>query len=247
MSKEGFDNEEIIREYLNGKKFSNVNSNWQNFIKELFGNVSNNEIIVCLKKAGQNKSDLMITIGKNSKTMSVKSGTGNSVHQEPIEDFIAFLKETYSIKENLANDLRFFIWGDQTLNGNGSKKNRISAPEFVKKYPEIIQRIKAFFKEHKKDLIERFVITGSKSKSTPDYIYYGNVNQGVWKKTNEVLDYLCDDLNESNGAIPVGTLTFQAWNRNINGGNKSEHKRGVIQLKWGSVGEDLKSLFNLQI
>ena len=37
----------------------------------------------------------------------------------------------------------------------------------------------------------------------------------------------------------VGGLTFQAWNRNINGGDKSENKRGVVQLKWGNIGRDL--------
>ena len=42
--------------------------------------------------------------------------------------------------------------------------------------------------------------------------------------------------------ISVGILTFQAWNRNINGGNKSEHKRGQIQLKWGGLKDDIKKI-----
>jgi hypothetical protein len=244
MSQQGFANEDIIIDYLNNKKFKFLNSNWQKFLRSIFSNPKNNDKVLCSKKAGQNKSDIIITINKISKSISVKSGTGNSVHQEPVEEFIQFLKETYKINEELANNIRFFIWGDGTLNGKGKTKNRLSAPEFSRKYPQIIKNISEFFKENKKDLIERCVITGSKSKSSPDYIYYGDYTSGVWKKTEEVLSWLCEDSNESNGAIPVGRLTFQAWNRNINGGNKSEKKRGVIQLKWGTVGEDLKSIFS---
>jgi len=50
--------------------------------------------------------------------------------------------------------------------------------------------------------------------------------------------------HNSKGAISIGKLTFQAWNRNINGGDKSEQKRGVIQLKWGSIKDDIKVIAN---
>ena len=244
MSQQGFANEDIIIAYLNNKKFKFLNSNWQKFLKSIFLNPGNNNKVFCSKKAGQNKSDIIITINKVSKCISVKSGTGNSVHQEPVEEFIQFLKETYKINEELADNIRLFIWGDGTLDGHGKLKDRLSAPEFSKQNPQIIKNIREFFRRNKRDLIERFVITGSKSKSSPDYIYYGNRSSGVWKRTDEGLLWLCEDSNESNGAIPVGRLTFQAWNRNINGGDKSEKKRGVIQLKWGTVGEDLKSIFS---
>lgn len=243
MSKEGFTNEEEIIRYLNNKKLGALNPNWQNLIKSIFPNPKEEDIVFCSKKAGPNKSDIIIKIKNINKSISVKSGTGNSVHQEPVEEFITFLKQTYNISNQLADEIRFFIWGDGTLNGKGKIKDRLSAPEFSKKYPQIIKNISRFFKENKKDLIERFVITGSKSKSSPDYIYYGNYNKGVWKKAELVLSWLCNESNESNGAVPVGKLTFQAWNRNINGGSKSEKKRGVIQLKWGSIGKDLKEIF----
>ena len=244
MSQQGFANEDLILNYLNSKKFKSINKNWQKFLKEIFPEVQDDDTVLCSKKGGINKSDLIITINGISKNISIKIGTGNSVHQEPIEEFITFLKGAYNINEDLANDLRFFIWGDGTFDGKGKIKQRLSAPEFTEKYPEIIERIRIFFKEHKEDLIKRFVIAGPKSKVIPEYLYHGNKNKGVWRKTEKVIKWLCEDSNESNGAIPVGRLTFQAWNRNINGGDKSEKKRGVIQLKWGTVGEDLKSIFS---
>ena len=240
MSKEGFDNETIIINELNEKKFECLNENLKDFLQFMFDNLLEDEdMILCTKKAGQNKSDIKITSKENSHTVSIKSGTGNSVHQEPIEDFISFLKEKYNISNEIGNDLRKFIWGDKTLDGSGNVEDRLSASQFKKQYLQVVERIQSFFYIHKKDLLKRFVIEGPKSTSTPEFIYYGDIDLGCWEKSEKVLNWLANDDNESNGAISVGRLTFQAWNRNINGGNKSEHKRGVIQLKWGSIGEDL--------
>ena len=94
---------------------------------------------------------------------------------------------------------------------------------------------------HRKELIKRFVILGAKSNQKPDYIYYGDEYEGLWAKSNDVLKLLLSKKSKS--AVPVGKLTFQAWNRAIKKNSKSEKKRGVIQLKWGTVGEDLKKIF----
>ncbi|MFK2822521.1 hypothetical protein ACH5BK_06015 [Arcobacter sp. YIC-80] len=233
----GFDNEDKIIDALHNKTFNQINTNLQELIKYCFTNY--NGTILCEKQAGQNKSDLKITIGSESYTYSIKKGTGNSVHQEPVSKFIDFLKENYSITAQLENDIKFFIWGDDTFDGTGEVKNRLSAPKFKKQHPDIIKRINDFFTPLKKDLIKRFVIDGADcSTFSSDYIYYGNEMEGVCCKSEKALDWLSE--NNSNGAIPIGRLSFQAWNRNINGGDKSEHKRGVIQLKWGSIKEDIK-------
>lgn len=240
MSKEGFDNETDICNYLNKKKVSQLNPNMKKFIESIFSKVNNNSIIICDKQGGQNKGDIIISCNKKKIIVSIKIGTGNSVHQEPVEPFIKFLKEKFNLNNELADKIRFFIWGDDTLDGTGKISNRLSAPQLKKNHSQLIDDIKNFFEENKKELIERFVLMGPKSLYRPDYIYYGNIQSGIWKDADNLLIWLCLKENESNGAIPVGRLTFQAWNRNINGGNKSEHKRGVIQLKWGSIGEDLE-------
>ena len=246
MGKDGFVNEKLIIEHLNGKKIGHLNDNMQKFVQYMFKNSLNStDVIECIKKAAASKSDIIITSKGIEHSVSIKKGTGNSVHQEPLEYFINFLNKNFEINEKIANDLRLFIWGDGTLDGSGSVSERLSAPQITKKHPEIVNNIKEFFHVHKKDLIERFVIKGPKSNSAPDFIYYGDDKKGIWKDSESVLNWLSDDCNESTRApIPVGRLTFQAWNRNINGGNKSEKKRGVIQLKWGSIGSDLKVIMD---
>ena len=136
MSFSGFENEDRIIEALNGKMFEDLDENLQQLIISSFSNYG--AVIECIKQAGQNKSDLKISIDNES--------------------------HTYSIKK------------------------------------------------------------------------------GVCCKSENIVDWIAN--NNSKGAISIGKLTFQAWNRNINGGDKSEKKRGVIQLKWGSIKDDIVVIAN---
>ena len=229
---------------LNNKKYSELNENLKRTITYISEKpVADDEVINAYKLGGVNKTDLIIEFNSTPYNLSIKKGSGNSIHQEKVEDFISFLKEEYDIPNDLEKDILYFIWGDGTLDGTGEVSDRLSAAQFKKKYPEKIDNIKKFFHENKKELIERFLIKGLKSDSSPDYLYYGTPEDGTIVNANDALEWLSDDANEKTGTpLPIGRLTFQAWNRNINGGNKSEKKRGVIQLKWGSVGEDLKTI-----
>ncbi len=235
MNYSGFDNEDRIIRALNNTEFRELNNNLQKLIESSFSNYSG--IIKCTKQAGQNKSDLKITMGSESHTYSIKKGTGNSIHQEPIEDFLEFLN-IYKINSQIKNSIRFFIWGDGSLNGSGKVQNRLSATQLKRQYPEKLLEIQTFFDSIKKSLIERFVITGAKSIISADYIYYGTIEEGVCCNSEKAVDWILN--NPSNGAINIGRLTFQAWNRNIKGDDKSEKKRGSIQLKWGTVKDDIK-------
>jgi hypothetical protein len=240
MSFSGFENEDRIIEALNGKRVNSLSSNLQQLIKYSFSDY--NGLITATKQAGQNKSDLKISIGNESHTYSIKKGTGNSIHQEPIEPFLEFLAQNYGIDVEMKNNLRLFIWGDGTLDGTGKISDRLSAPQFKKQYPQVIETIQNFFNSIKKQLIKRFLIEGGKSDSSAEFAYYGTVQSGVCCKSDKIVDWITN--NNSRGAISIGKLTFQAWNRNINGGDKSEKKRGVIQLKWGSIKDDIVVISN---
>lgn len=244
MGKDGFDNETLLMNALANKKYSELNDNLKKTVTYISEKpIDDNEIINAYKIGGVNKTDLVIEFNSTPYNLSIKKGTGNSVHQEKVEDFISFLKEEYNIPDDLKNDILFFIWGDGTLDGTGEVSDRLSAIQFKNKYPDKIENIRKFFHEHKRELIERFLIKGLRSDSSPDYMYYGTPEEGTIVNANDALDWLSDDANEKTGTpLPIGRLTFQAWNRNINGGDKSEKKRGVIQLKWASVGQDLKTI-----
>lgn len=242
MTNNGFQNEDFIRLALDNKKLSQLNNNLKNMILAIYGNTDSNATILCHKWGGVDKADLAIEVNGVTKYISVKSGSGNSVHQERVEDFISFLCQNYGDNTDVFNAIRHFIWGDGSLDGNGNKQDRVNALTYAAKYPERIQLIKEYFRAIKPRLIERFIVLGDKSAHRPDYIYYGDSDSGIVIDSDTAIEYLCDDFNEATSTIPVGRLCFQAWNRALGEETRSEHKRGVIQLKWPTLQADLRRM-----
>lgn len=237
-NKSGFDNEDIIKNALNNKRFEELNENLKELIKYSFENY--NGIINCEKQAGQNKSDLKIQIGNEIHTYSIKnSGSAHSVHQEPVENFITFLEKNFKIEEEIKNDLRFFIWGDGTFDGSAPKKDRLKVNVLKKENPKKIERLKNFFNPIEEDLFKRFCFEGADcSTYICEYIYFGNDNEGVCCKSSSILNWIKG--KRARGVLPISRLTMQAWNRALNDNPDLEERRGVIQLKWGTMKEDLQ-------
>lgn len=166
--------------------------------------------------------------------VSVKKGSGNSVHQERVEEFISFLNTIEPVSNELSNALKMFIWGDGTLDGSGKIENRTKNVSLD--YPDEIKIIQNYFSKNAEKIIYRVLISGAYGDKV-DYIYYGEYDNGVWCKALDAVKYLASHVN-SRATINIGNLTFQAWNRATFGG-KSEKKRGQIQLKWASIFKDI--------
>jgi len=181
-----------------------------------------------------NKSDLMVNVGPRGPfRVSIKKGHGNSVHQEPLEDFMAYINGNLGAGERICNDIRLFIWGDGTLDGTGRFGDRMNVSQLKREIPGSISRIRDFFEDHKNELVRRFLIEGLKSLREPDVVYYGTPSSGLWAWFDEVIEFLCEPENRASRAtIPVGGLTFQAWGRATNNEGASDRNRGVVQSKW---------------
>jgi len=234
-------NEKSLAIYLNNKKFKEIaNLNLKTFIKEINPTISEDTLIMCPYNPGMKKQDIQIVIGNKNYYVSVKTGSGNSIHQEKLEPFIKLLKTHYNISESLANDIKFFVWGDGTLDGSGKKEERLSSAQLKKQYPELIKHVGVFFIEHKKELLTRFLITG-RFNGHIDYVYYGTPLNGVWCKAEDALQFHDNFDNSKDAGIKLGNTTFQTWNRCIKG-DKKEKDRDTIQLKWGAIQTDIAKI-----
>ncbi|TCT15502.1 hypothetical protein EDC18_103207 [Natranaerovirga pectinivora] len=237
----GNTNEKSLSASLHNKKHKDLaNLNLRTFIKEIHPTVTDDTLIQCPYNASMKKQDIQILIANKTYFISVKTGSGNSIHQEKLEPFIKILKESYSISDSLANDIRFFVWGDGTYDGSGLKENRLNASKIKKLYPNIINNIQSFFHQHKKELLTRFLVTG-RFNGHIDYIYYGTPLSGVWCATQDALNFHNDYSAKSRGGIKLGNTTFQTWNRCIEG-HKKENERDTIQLKWGAIQTDISNI-----
>jgi hypothetical protein len=238
MKNFGFKNEQKIMNYLQNKDYSNLNNNFKKLISKSF--CSYEGVIHCEQEGGINKSDLKIIINKEFHTYSIKSGKGNSVHQESIESFIKYLKKEHQLTALLETYLLRFIWADGSIDGSGKLKHRLSSKKFKNKYPYIIDAIQDYFNTISQTLIRRFIIEGVHAKSSAEFIYYGTEKKGTCCRSEEVLEWLTQQ--KSKATLHVGKLSFQAWNRNLKGKAKAEKKRGIIQIKWGGLKKDIKKI-----
>lgn len=235
MSKDWFDNEHDISGYLNWKKIKDINPNMKKFIHFMFWDVDENSLIKSKSVWWTNKADVSIEINWIKKNISIKKWSWNSVHQEPVEEFIDFLKQTYpkEADNKIFNSIRFFIWWDWTLDWTWKKEDRMSAGSFKKKYPWHIKIINNYFSNKKEDLIRRFVVNWAKSHVSADYVYHWTVNSWIREESDTLVKKILNDEWWAS-AIPIWALTFQAWNRWVWKDTKAstEKKRGVIQLKF---------------
>lgn len=240
-NKSGFENEDELIEHLNNKKVKELNKNLKDFIFFLFDSVDEeSNIQATTEKSGQ-KPDMIIVINDNIKKISIKKGTGNSVHQEKVDVFAEFLA-SINIPNDLINELLRFHWGDGTCDGTGNQ--RISSFEYKREFPEKIEIINAEFnkEDNLKQFINRFIMQGKSNKyDTVDALYYGNVEKGHWATKEEIIEYIVNNTFELD-SVHFGPLTYQIWNRCLNFNPKTEERRKVMQVKWGSLYNDLLNI-----
>ena len=241
MSASGFRNEHQIASELNNKSFNSLSKNFKSFILHLLPTIDQHVKINASVIGGSCKPDLKVTINNKDYFISIKVGSGNSVHQEPLDDFLVYISKNCTGSNKSINDfIAHFIWGDGTLIGNGPASSRLRASEYKKLYHNKLVKLNLFFSKNKITILSRALKNGSSGNIPADFLYYGDKNSGIICNMDKAIKYLSS--SSCNSAINLGGLSIQAWNRNLNGGTKSEKKRGVIQLKWGSLAKDIPQI-----
>lgn len=240
-NRHGFSNEENFVNCLNNQKFSNLNKNMQNFLPFVFErDFLGNEIIfadLTQKIEGKNpKPDIWIKTGNKIKFISIKEGSGNSVHQEPFKDFCKFL-EDINVSEETIDCLKLYHYGDDTLDGNG--EIRLSTSDIKLKYNTKIQLANKELNSSSIliKIIDRVLFSGAFIKPIiVDAIYHGSVDNGVYANREEIINYLIDNANVSEmSGIRFSELTYQPWTRDQFRTAAHPERRYVMQVKWGSM------------
>lgn len=240
MVNDGFVNEEKLKEYINSKTYSDYNPNIQKFLFFTFGkNFDSSKTFVAKKKTGQIKPDLSIIHNGIEKCISVKKGSGNSVHQEKIDVFFPYVETL--IDTNTLNKLKKFHYGDNTINDTGVI--RYTAAECKNKYSKEISYLNSKFNHWDKleSFLERFLFIGNVGTLSVDIIYHGTIDDGLWATKDEIKKYIKNNTFCEN-VVHFGPLTYQVWGRNEKRKAKHPDRRYVMQIKWGSLAKDLKKI-----
>lgn len=229
-------------ENLNNRFYNELNSNLKKFISFVFKDFNYADKIHCKKLSNHQKADISVSIGNNTKYISLKSGSQNSVHVEKINDFKSFLTNE-GVDQTMINNLLIYHYGDNTITGNGKK--RYSAEECKIKYKKEILNFNKYINNSKKliKIIERFLLIGTNSSNKRvDVIYYGDIDIGIWCTNNELLDFCRKHKSMYINTPHFSVFTYQNWCRNISLSKKSEFHRNYLQIKWFSILSDINKI-----
>ena len=126
----GYANEFEFVKYFNGKRVKELNPMFYDLVVTIFPKCDDNAIIKSWRNHYPQKSDIFIKINDTIKGISIKKGIRNSVHTEPISEFVHFLIENHITKDSVISYLKYH-YADGSINGSGEK--RLSAEEYKKK------------------------------------------------------------------------------------------------------------------
>ena len=242
----GFSNESNIVEYLNDSSFCNINKNMQDFLTFVFGKQFLNNAII---KAGLTqkierkspKPDIWITIEDQTKYVSLKEGSGNSVHQEPLSEFCDYLKQN-KISIDTIQSLKFYHYGDDTVDGTGDVRHATAQVKSM--YRDKIQNANNELnkRENLVKILNRVLFAGSfKNPIVVDAIYHGTVQEGIYTSRHELIAYLLGHADPCNmSGIQFSELTYQPWTRDPNRSAAHPDRREVMQVKWGTMKRTIK-------
>lgn len=227
---------------LNNHFYNELNPNLKKFISFIFKDFEHKNKIYCKNLNNHQKADFCVVIGNNTKYISLKSGSQNSVHVEKVNDFIKFLTNE-GVDKKIINSLLIYHYGDNTLIGDGKK--RYNAEECKAIYKKEIFNFNKYINDSKilTKIIERFLLTGTNaSNKYVDVIYYGDVNIGIWCTNKELLDFCKKHKSMYINTPHFSVFTYQNWCRNISLSKKSESHRNYLQIKWFSILSDINKI-----
>lgn len=234
--KNGFENEIDFINAINDKKMNKLSLSLRLFIQDLFGEIDEESIINCKKNINLQKYDIIIEVNKKLKRISIKKGVKNSVHTEPITEFIHFLIQNKMPKSLIINFLQYH-YADGSTNGKGEK--RITIDEYKKEHQKEIDKINNFINQDKLlyKAIDRFIIRGRNSNNEIDAIIYGVPEDFIWIKKDDIYKILLSKKNNYSTSIHFSSLTYQPLDRNIIRNPKYENKRYISQIKWYNLSD----------
>ena len=249
---DGIENEKNLVEAFDEKRIAVLSAYQKRFLHQLYGSLNDDSIVYAKKVGGQGyKPDIQFSVGGKAVNVSVKKGTGNSVHQEKTDYFVHYCMKSLDMTEEERNCLLEFLYGDGTLDGDSAPEDRLSDAALEEEYKEQITTVQDFLDRNRRNLLERFLIYGRLGKENnikADYIYHGDANEGVWCPLNyTAIDYLASLPNSPDAPLSIGPLTLQVWNRNLEGKPQMENRRHSIQVKWSGCKNHVQNINELYL
>ena len=179
----GYQNEEDFVNLFNDKYLYELDNNSQNFLKELFGDVINNEEkIKSWKNKMVQKTDIFIMYKNYVKNISLKCGHSNSVHHEQIQEFKRFLGNLGISFKTIDKYVSYHYGYMKDKEGNTDFSKQLSAEEYKKIYQDELNIFNESINKTRIiiEMIDRFIIRDRNSDYDIDALVSGTIDDYVW-------------------------------------------------------------------
>ena len=226
----GFDNEWDFFNYLNGKKVGEVNLMFRKFLLANFPYINNDMKISAYVNFDRTKEDIWIRVGKVKKSISIKMGKCNTVHNEYIYNFTKFLEEE-KVPTKIIDIILDYFFADGTRNGTG--KRTLTFPDYKLKLKRKIRKVNKYFMKHEDlliKLINRFVI------GSTDILIHGTVDNFTYITKDEIIKLLLNQKKDSFPNIHFSHLILSPKNYN------NEIEKFILQIKWHNLNNDIETI-----
>jgi hypothetical protein len=209
----GYQKNEFINS-LDNKRFDELSSNLKKFVKTVYPNVKNKDVLICKKCNGMN-ANLSLSLNGCIKYISLKSGNTSVFYRDYICVFISKIIPL-NVSAITASSLYRYHRG-YTVEDDESFGSLLKV-DFKKE----ISIVRNEFEN--KELLSKLIdmILMEKNNIKVDFFYYGNVQIGHTLSSDVFKErLLADENNYPHDFMRVGPFNFLPVNRKIKTGNNT--------------------------
>ena len=243
----GYQNEYDFVELFNNKHLCDLDDNSKNFLIDLFGeNIDSSETIKSWKNKNQQKADIFIKYKNYIKNISLKCGNSNSMHHEPIQEFIRYLGNIGIPYKIIDKYVDYHYGYARDSDGNLDFSKRLSADKYKELYQADIDLFNIYIDKTKiiVDMIDRFIIRGRNSDYDVDALVCGTVEDYVWIKKYDLYDLILSNRCMHFTSPHICCLTIGPKKRNLVGTLNNNRDRYVVCIRWHYIKEDIINFKN---
>ena len=185
---------------------------FKNFLKANFPNIDDNMLITSYANLNKEKEDIWIKVGKEKKSIRIKSNNTNIVHKEYIYNFTNYLEQEKVPIKIIDIILNYFFTANIKLK---------------------IKKVNKYFIRHEDlliKLINRFVI------GSTDILIHGTVDNFTYITKDEMIKLLLNQKKDSFPNIHFSHLILSPKNYN------NEIEKFILQIKWHNLNNDIETI-----
>ena len=187
---------------------------FKKFLKANFPNIDDNMLITSYVNLNKEKEDIWIKVGKEKKSIRIKSNNTNIVHKEYIYNFTNYLEQEKVPIKIIDIILNYFFTANIKLK---------------------IKKVNKYFIRHEDlliKLINRFVI------GKTDILIHGTVDNFSYITKDEIIKFLLECKDEPSSTIHFSKLIFAAKSRN------NPIDKFIVQIRWYNLGDEIELVRN---